>query len=110
MRPIPRGMLNHTAQLMQDTGDGYHGEALTPVATLTRVHVAVSVNEAEGRTDTRTEYKGLLMYDARNSLPRGVEFAPGQRVVYSGTVYRVEAVQPLYDGQRLHHVELTLRG
>jgi len=103
MRPIPRAMLTQTATLLQAAGEN-------PVATLTRVYVETSTAVEQTNTDTRTERKGLLIYDARNSLPHGVVFTPDQRVQFAGELYRVETVQPMRDGVRLHHVELTLRG
>lgn len=96
--------------LMQPAGDGYLGEMLTPVAALLRVHLATGgAEEALTREDTRVSRTALLFYDARHSRPKGVTFAVGQRVVAGGVAYRVEAVEPLFDGPRLHHVEVSLR-
>ena len=110
MRPIPRAMLTHSAMLMQPAGDGYQSELLAPVAALTRVHLAASTAEELTREDTRTARTALLLYDARHSRPKEVAFAVGQRVLFEGVCYRVEAVEPLLDGVRLHHTEVSLRG
>lgn len=108
MRPIPRAMLSHTAALLQPTGEGGDAALLAPVATLTRVYVEQRAEETLTPEETRPGRAALLLYDARHSRPRGVAFAPGQRVLCQGALYRVTAVEPLMDGPRLHHVELTL--
>ena len=64
------------------------------------------VGNMNAREAART---ALLLYDARHSRPKEVAFAVGQRVVADGVAYRVEAVEPLLDGPRLHHVEVSLR-
>ena len=110
MRPIPRAMLTQSAMLMQPAGDGYLGEMLTPVTALARVHLSASAAMDQLREDDRVIRTALLIYDARHSRPRGVAFAVGQRVLADGVNYRVEAVEPLFDGPRLHHVEVSLRG
>ena len=108
MRPIPRSMLCHTAQLLTVTADSYGLEATALYATLEYVHVAIKGQDDHTQLGTRREYRGLLIYDTRTSVPPGVTFALGQRVRYAGTLYRIEAIRPLYDGQRLHHYEVTL--
>ncbi len=108
MRPIPRAMLTHTAALLQPSGEGGDAGLLAPVATLTRVYVEQRAEETLTAEDTRLGRAALLLYDARHSRPRDVAFATGQRVLVQGVLYRVAAVEPLMDGPRLHHVELTL--
>jgi hypothetical protein len=103
-------MLTGSAMLMQAAGDGYLGEMLTPVAALSRVHVAADALQEQTREDTRSVRTALLLYDARHSRPKDVVFAVGQRVLFEGVNYRVAAVEQLFDGARLHHVEVSLRG
>jgi hypothetical protein len=110
MRPIPHAMLIHAATLATAETDAYQTETLTTVAELSRVRVEPDETELTATDDTQVEKTALLLYDVRNSRPRGVAFAAGQRVVFEGVRYRVEGVEPLYDGRRLHHVEVTLRG
>ena len=108
MRPIPRALLIHSATLATAETDGYQNETLTPVAELTRVRVEPIETETLSTRETRAQTTALLVYDARNSLPKGVTFAAGQRVLYGGECYRVETVAQLYDGRRLHHTEIGL--
>jgi len=109
MRPIPRALLIHSATLAQAATDANGAETLTPLAELRRVRVEPGDTQTLTKEDTRRGRAALLMYDVRNSLPRGVAFAAGQRVLFEGVRYRVETVDLLYDGRRLHHVEAGLR-
>ncbi len=108
MRPIPRALLIHAATLAQATMDENGSETLTMLAQLRNVRVEADSSETLTNDDTQPSRSALLLYDAHNSQPRGVAFAPGQRVVFSGVRYRVQAVEELCDGRRLHHVELNL--
>jgi len=108
MRPIPRAMLIHEATLAQAAVDENGNETLTTLAQLRNVRVEADCSQTLTNDDTRAGQTALLLYDARGSQPRGVAFAPGQRVVFSGVRYRVQAVEELCDGRRLHHVELNL--
>jgi hypothetical protein len=110
MRPIPRTLLIHTATLAQAAADANGNETLTTIAELRRVRVEPDDTETAAQDETKAERTALLLYDAVNSVPRGVTFAVGQRVLYAGARYRVEAVALLHDGRRMHHVEASLRG
>jgi hypothetical protein len=108
MRPIPRTLLIHAATLAQAVVDEYGSETLSTLAQLQNVRVEADCSETLMNDDTRSSLSALLLYDAHNSRPRGIAFEPGQRVVYNSVRYRVQAVEELYDGRRLHHVELNL--
>ena len=108
MRPIPRAMLPHSAALMQPTADAFAAEVLAPIATLTRVRVETLASETLTEEETRVTQTALLLYDLRNSCPRGTAFAPGQRVAFEGVTYRVQAVETLLENSRPHHTEVLL--
>lgn len=108
MRPIPRAMLIHTVTLADASGSAYGSETLTPIAELKRVRVEPDESALLTHEDTQAKHTALLLYDARNSLPGNVTFTPEQRVLFGGKTYRVVAVEPLYDGARLHHIEVSL--
>lgn len=109
MRPIPRAMLIHTATLLDVETNAYGSETLTPIAELTRVRVEWSESAQRTQENTQAARTALLLYDARNSLPSQVTFSTEQRVRFGGKTYHVEAVEPLCDGARLHHIEVSLR-
>ena len=108
MRPIPRVLLPHAVTLARATVGERGALALTAVAALSYVRLDTSETETLTDDDTQRGRSAVLFYDVRNSCPRGVAFAPGQYVLQGNRRYRVETVEPLYDGARLHHIEITL--
>ena len=108
MRPIPRALLIHTATLADAAADAYRDVTPTPLAELTRIRVETEQTITQDQEETRAGRTAQLWYDVRQSLPRKVQFVPGQLVLYQGVHYRVAAVKELYCGRRLHHVELSL--
>ena len=110
MRPIPRACLIHAATLARATVDQDGNETLTPLASLTRVRVEPNAAETFVKNEAQLRQTATLLYDVRNSLPKGTAFATGQYVLFEGRRYRVESITELYDGRRLHHLELGLSG
>ncbi|MCE5344519.1 MAG: putative minor capsid protein [Eubacteriales bacterium] len=108
MRPIPRALLIHTATLLTGASDAWQSGESAPLAQLRYVRVEPRAAQTRTRDDTRAEPAALLLYDARHSLPPNVAFTPGQFVLFQGVRYSVDTVEALYDGRRMHHVELTL--
>ena len=108
MRPIPLKLLSHSATLLQAATDALGHETLTTITTLTHIRVEAMPTQTLTRQDTQAGLSAVLLYDCRNSRPRGVLFTPGQYVLYKATRYRVQAVEELPDSYRAHHVELTL--
>lgn len=49
-----------------------------------------------------------LFYDCRNSRPQNIEFAVDDIIIFNSQKHRVKLVEPLYDGEKLHHYELGL--
>jgi hypothetical protein len=107
MRPIPRAMLIHEATLYPSAADAGQGE-LPAAVRLRNIRVEPAAAQEQTDGDAHTRPSATLLYDVRNSLPKGVAFAPGQTVAFQGTNYRIETVRTLYDGRRAHHVELEL--
>lgn len=106
MRPIPRAFLIHSATLLAATGAS--AETGTPIAELSRIRVETEQTQTEDREETQARRTAQLWYDVRQSLPRNVQFVPGQLVLYQGERYRIVAVKELYCGRRLHHLEISL--
>ena len=106
MRPIPRAFLIHSATLLAVAGTNEATAA--PLAELTRIRVETEQTQTEDREETQARRTAQLWYDVRQSLPRNVQFVPGQLVLYQGERYRIVAVKELYCGRRLHHLEISL--
>ena len=112
MRPIPRSLLIHTATLEEAERDAYGDATYTTLATLSMVRVEPVTRQVLTGTDTQTQLTLLLMVDAKNSSPQAenLRIATGQHVTWGGMRYRVETVERLFDGRRLHHMEVGLSG
>lgn len=109
MRPIPRSLLIHTATLEAATKDAYQDTTYQTVSTLPRVRVEPTTKQVMSKDNTQTQLAAVLIADARNSAPVP-DIAVGQYVTWNSKRYRVETVDLLYDGRKLHHLEVGLSG
>lgn len=110
MKPIPRSLLIHEATLQTESKDAWQAVTTEIVANLKRVRVEPSSQQVITADGTTKQLAALLFYDTVNSLPKAVTFVVGQQVVYSGTTYTVESVEPLFEARKLHHYEVGLSG
>lgn len=107
MRPIPRSLLIHSAVLYEERENSWQERELVELAKLTHIRVEPASKMMITSDNRSVTLSATLFYDCRNSLPT-VEFKPGYIVEFGGRKYRVETVEPLYDRQKLHHLEVGL--
>ncbi len=109
MRPIPKALLIHAVDL-QDVAekDAWGKAVLSEPVALSYVRLEPSTKYVKDKDHNEIQLAAVLFYDCRNSRPRGQEFHDGQILSFNGEKYRVQLVEPLYDGRRLHHYELGL--
>lgn len=109
MRPIPKNLLIHSAELSQtSTDNAWQEEQTKAIATLERVRIDTMSKLVTTKDNRQITLSAMLFYDCRNSLPKNVKFKQGQVVLWNNTEYVIETVEPLYDGVKLHHYELGL--
>lgn len=60
------------------------------------------------KSGVEIQLAATLFYDCRNSRPQEISFAVDDIVTFNGQKHRIVLVEPLYDGDRLHHYELGL--
>ncbi len=108
VKPIPRRLLIHTATLSDVTLSAFQSESLRTVAVLQHVRIETSEKLVITKDNRQISLAATLFFDCRNSRPASVQFTVGQRITFSGAVYRIETVEPVYDDTRLHHYELGL--
>lgn len=108
MKPIPKRLLIHSATLHAVTEDAWQSETLTELAKLERVRIEPVSKLITDKQNRQCTLSAVLFYDCRNSAPKAVQFETGQKLLWNGMEYRVETVEPLYDGGRLHHLEVGL--
>lgn len=111
MRRIPRYLLIHRAKLYEAAnGDFFGAEQAEPTElSFIRIDHAARINRdgVKGFND-KASGDAKLFYDCGNSLPSGVDFHIGQRVVFSGKSFSVSGVSVLYGRSSPHHIEVTL--
>ena len=109
MRAIPKTLLIHTVILHPVTGkDAWGKEELGEPVELRHVRMEPSTKYVKDKDHREIQLSATLFYDCYNSKPRNQTFNDGQVLIFNGEKYRVQLVEPLYDGRRLHHYELGL--
>lgn len=108
--PIPVELLIHTVEheYGAKTGDGWNGEAWESSREVSRVRVEPSQSLTLSQENEEIRLKARLFYDCVNSEPGAVAFEVGDGIAFDGEVYTVVAVERLYDGEALHHLEMGL--
>lgn len=108
MKPIPRKLLIHYAELKNAERDLWQNETLTTVSEMKYIRFESASRLVTNKQNRQITLTATMIYDCRNSIPKGVCFSQGQKVVFNGQTYTVELIEPLYDGRKLHHYELEL--
>lgn len=75
---------------------------------LTHVRMEPSSKVVRDKNGAEIQLAATLFYDCRNSRPQGIEFAVDDIIIFNNQKHAVQLMEPLYDGERLHHYELGL--
>lgn len=109
MKPIPKALLIHTVDLQEVIGkDEWGKESLSDPVPLRYVRIEPSSRYVKDKDHNEIQLAAVLFFDCYNSRPKGQTFCDGQVLAFNGETYRIQLVEPLYDGHRLHHYELGL--
>lgn len=109
MKPIPKKLLIHSVELMEvNTANSWQEEETKTIANLKYVRIEPSSKLITAKDNRQVTLAATLLYDCRNSRPAGVEFKQGQKIIWNGIEHVIETIEPLYDGEKLHHYELGL--
>lgn len=109
MKPIPKKLLIHTVQLRAvNDKNAWGNETLGDPIELKNVRLEPSTKYVKDKDHNEIQLAAMLFFDIHNSRPHGQIFNDGQVLVFNGERYRIQLVEPLYDGRRLHHYELGL--
>ena len=109
MRPIPKKLLIHDAMLHRKTGaDRWGKEALDEGVALSYVRLEPSSRIVRSKNGAEVQLAAILFYDCQNSRPSGIVFREDDIVLFNGQKHKVQTVEPLYDGRKLHHYEMGL--
>lgn len=109
MKPIPKRLLIHSAELKAVNADNsWQEEETKTIANLKYVRIEPSSKLITAKDNRQVTLAATLLYDCRNSRPTGVGFIQGQKVIWNGIEHVIETIEPLYDSGKLHHYELGL--
>lgn len=109
MRPIPKKLLIHSAELSTPQScDVWQKVSYSESVTLRHVRIEPCTKIVLGADNTQRQQTATLFFDTANSSPSDTEFTVGQRVQALGQTYAVLTVERLYDNRRLHHYEVGL--
>lgn len=109
MKPIPEKLLIHSAELKTVTDDNtWQEQTPTDSKQLSKIRIEPCSRLAETKDNKLITLSAVLIYDCKNSRPKNTKFQQGQKVFFNGKEYAVETIEPLYDGSKLHHIELGL--
>ncbi len=108
MKPIPKKMLIHTADLKSITHDIWQTETLSLISRLKNIRIEPCSKIVTDKQNKQLTLSAVMFYDCRNSYPQNINFVHGQKIVFNDKQYTIEVIEPLYDGTKLHHYELGL--
>ncbi len=108
MKPIPKRLLIHSAQLMEVRQDIWQSETLQHIADLRHIRIEPSSKLATDKQNRQIALSAVLFFDCRSSTPKRITFSHGQKIIWDGAEYRIEIIEAIYDDRRLHHYELGL--
>lgn len=109
MRAIPKKLLIHTAQLQRTVAKDRWGEEKTiSEFNLEKIRIEPSSRIVRDKNSAEVQLAATLFYDCKNSVSRDFVFKEDDIIVFNGQKLRVQLIEPLYDGSKLHHYELGL--
>ena len=109
MRPIPKTLLIHAVtQAREGEADRWGNGGLTGEQELQHVRMEPSSKVIRDKNGAEIQLAATLFYDCRNSRPKNILFQTDDIIIFNGQRHKVQTVEPLYDGARLHHSEMGL--
>ena len=106
---IPKKLLIHSITLSRVAETDRWGTVEKETQyLLSHVRIEPSNKIVRDKNSAEIQLAATLFYDCRNSRPQRLAFFVDDIVVFNGQKYQVKLVEPLYDGERLHHYELGL--
>jgi len=108
-RPIPKKLLIHSVTHRYGATEDSWGEpTFEGENNLTRIRIEPTTKRVISKDNTEIQLSTVLFYDCINSKPQNVTFAIEDEILFNGTKYKVQSIEPLYDENSLHHYEVGL--
>lgn len=109
IRPIPKKLLIHTViHAKTEEEDRWGKSVLKEEQELRLVRMEPSSKIVKDKSGAEIQLAATLFYDCRNSRPQGTNFSVDEIIIFSGQKHAVQLIEPMYDGEKLHHYEMGL--
>lgn len=109
IKAIPKKLLIHDVILHHTLEkDRWGKEKLDNGVKIERVRIEPSSKVVRDKNNAEIQLAAMMFYDCKNSFPKELEFAVDEIVTFNGQKHRIQTVEPMYDGKKLHHYELGL--
>lgn len=109
MKPIPKKLLIHTvcryAKINEDKWGNYTDK---PKDEIRFVRFEPSSKIVRTVNNAEIQLSATLVCDCKNSRPKDIQFQLDDIITFNGEKYRIQLIEPLYDGNKLHHIEIGL--
>lgn len=109
MRAIPKKMLIHSVYLFKKADEDKWGKFTEkPENKLSFVRIEPASKIVRTVNNAEIQLSATLIYDCRNSTPKDIRFETDDIIVFNSQKHRIQLIEPLYDGNKLHHFEIGL--
>lgn len=106
---ISNNMLTCSATLYKRFGvDEDRNPTYSEPVELTKIYVVSTQAVSYGQKGAEPNDVMTLYYDCFNSLPRGLTFIKGDKIVFNDTEYFINSISPFYSNG-LDHFEIGLK-
>lgn len=111
MRPIPKRLLIHTVMVYRVAEKDAWGEKrLDNGKEVRHVRIEPSSKIVRDKNNAEIQLAATLFFDCKYSQPNCMRIREDDIIDFQGKCFRVQMVESLYDGRRLHHYEIGLVG
>ena len=109
IKAIPKKLLIHrVTHSTEGEEDRWGNTTLVNQKELTHVRVEPSSKVIRDKNGAEVQLAATLFYDCKNSRPIGMTFSNGEVITFNGQKHSIQLIEPLYDGEKLHHYELGM--
>lgn len=109
MKPIPKSLLIHTVRRYSKTDEDKWGKGIESLENeICFARFEPSSKIIRTTNNAEVQLSATLIYDCRNSRPKNIQFELEDIIAFNGEKHRVQLIEPLYDGKKLHHFEIGL--
>lgn len=97
IKAIPKSLLIHSANLLEEEAGEWDSAGTKKAACLTKIRIESASKIVRDKNSAEIQLDALLIFDGKNSRPKGQEFKEDQIVDFNGQKHRIVSVEPLYD-------------